>query len=150
MCRANKEEIYIPYGVGICGHVAKTKETINLKDAYEVVICNHNSILSYYPDFIITSYENVYMLLSIELWLIQDERFNKEVDAQTGYRTHSLVCMPVCNYDGEVIGVAQIINKRGGGNNHEFTETDLKVLKFIFYVLIFLASKYFIPPYFIS
>ena len=37
MCRANKEEIYIPYGVGICGHVAKTKETINLKDAYEVV-----------------------------------------------------------------------------------------------------------------
>ena len=36
MCRANKEEIYIPYGVGICGHVAKTKETINLKDAYEV------------------------------------------------------------------------------------------------------------------
>ena len=51
MCRANKEEIYIPYGVGICGHVAKTKETINLKDAYEVVICNHNSILSYYPDF---------------------------------------------------------------------------------------------------
>ena len=150
MCRANKEEIYIPYGVGICGHVAKTKETINLKDAYEVVICNHNSILSYYPDFIITSYENVYMLLSIELWLIQDERFNKEVDAQTGYRTHSLVCMPVCNYDGEVIGVAQIINKRGGGNNHEFTETDLKVQKFIFYVLIFLASKYFIPPYFIS
>ena len=59
MCRANKEEIYIPYGVGICGHVAKTKETINLKDAYEVVICNHNSILSYYPYFI-TSYENVY------------------------------------------------------------------------------------------
>ena len=36
MCRANKEEIYIPYGVGICGHVAKTRETINLKDAYEV------------------------------------------------------------------------------------------------------------------
>ena len=60
-------------------------------------------------------------------YLLQDERFNKEVDAQTGYRTHSLVCMPVCNYDGEVIGVAQIINKRGGCNNHEFTETDLKV-----------------------
>ena len=37
MSRANNEEIYIPYGVGICGHVAKTKETINLKDAYEVL-----------------------------------------------------------------------------------------------------------------
>ena len=38
MCRANNEEISIPYGVGICGHVAKTKETINLKDAYEVIV----------------------------------------------------------------------------------------------------------------
>ena len=37
MERANKEEIQIPYGVGICGHVAKTKETINLKDAYKVI-----------------------------------------------------------------------------------------------------------------
>ena len=34
--------------------------------------------------------------------------------------------MPVCNYDGEVIGVAQIMNKRDGCND-EFTETDLKV-----------------------
>ena len=47
--------------------------------------------------------------------------------------------MPVCNYDGEVIGVAQIINKRGGSNNHEFTETDLKVS--IIYA--FLLDKYF-------
>ena len=45
----------------------------------------------------------------------------------------SLVCMPVCNYDGEVIGVAQIMNKREGsddssaGVGHQFTETDLKV-----------------------
>ncbi len=36
--------------------------------------------------------------------------------------------MPVCNYDGEVIGVAQIINKRGGDNDdNQFTEKDLKV-----------------------
>ena len=47
----------------------------------------------------------------------------------------SLVCMPVCNYDGEVIGVAQIMNKREGsddssaGVGHQFTETDLKVDK---------------------
>ena len=41
----------------------------------------------------------------------------------------SLVCMPVCNYDGEVIGVAQIMNKQDGGGDEgdEFTETDLKV-----------------------
>ena len=42
--------------------------------------------------------------------------------------------MPVCNYDGEVIGVAQIMNKRDDDDNvgHEFTETDLKVTNFIF------------------
>jgi cGMP-specific 3',5'-cyclic phosphodiesterase len=34
--------------------------------------------------------------------------------------------MPVCNYDGEVIGVAQIMNKEG---NAEFTDTDLKVFE---------------------
>ena len=34
--------------------------------------------------------------------------------------------MPVCNYDGEVIGVAQIINKRGVDDN-QFTEKDIKV-----------------------
>ena len=45
--------------------------------------------------------------------------------------------MPVCNYDGEVIGVAQIMNKREGSDDssaagvggHQFTETDLKVDK---------------------
>ena len=35
--------------------------------------------------------------------------------------------MPVCNYDGEVIGVAQIINKRGGEGDNQFTDKDLKV-----------------------
>ena len=36
MGHANKESISIPFGVGICGHVAETKETIYIKDAYEV------------------------------------------------------------------------------------------------------------------
>lgn len=36
MSRANREQISIPFGVGICGHVAKTKEIVNLKDAYNV------------------------------------------------------------------------------------------------------------------
>ncbi len=33
---ANLERIHIPFGVGICGHVASTKETVTLKNAYEV------------------------------------------------------------------------------------------------------------------
>lgn len=34
--RAKNEEIKIPFGVGIAGHVAQTKEIINIKDAYKV------------------------------------------------------------------------------------------------------------------
>jgi len=66
---------------------------------------------------------------------LQDSRFNPAVDGRTGYRTHCLVSMPVCNYDGEVIGVAQILNKKSkksdDSENNEnfeaFTEEDLKV-----------------------
>ena len=68
-------------------------------------------------------------------FFLQDERFNKDIDQKTGYKTHSLVCMPVCNYDGEVIGVAQIINKRhedssavDSSENHQFKDSDLKVI----------------------
>ena len=65
--------------------------------------------------------------ISFKFDYFQDPRFNRQIDGKTGYKTDSLVCMPVCNYDGEVIGVAQIINKRGGEDNL-FTEQDLKVL----------------------
>ena len=39
-----------------------------------------------------------------------------------------MVSMPVCNFDGEVIGVAQIMNKTDTTNN-EFSDTDLKVFQ---------------------
>ena len=55
----------------------------------------------------------------------KDPRFNKEVDNQTGYRTHSICCMPILNRDQIVIGVAQLINKKSG--NHEFTDKDISV-----------------------
>ncbi|KAG5877393.1 Dual 3', partial [Gonioctena quinquepunctata] len=41
----------------------------------------------------------------------QDERFNDEVDKKTGYKTKSLLCMPIKDTNGEVIGVAEVINK---------------------------------------
>lgn len=76
--RANAEEIIIPFGVGIAGSVAETKEIINIKEAYK------------------------------------DARFNCEIDLKTGYKTNIILSMPICNYDGDVIGVAQIINKTNG------------------------------------
>ena len=42
---------------------------------------------------------------------LQDTRFNPEVDQQTGYKTRSILCMPLKNSSDEVIGVAQAINK---------------------------------------
>lgn len=66
--------------------------------------------------------------------LLQDERFNREIDVQTGYRTKALLCMPIKDASGEVVGVAQVINKCGGESS--FTEIDEKVsLFFIVYDL---------------
>lgn len=39
-----------------------------------------------------------------------DERFNREVDKATGYRTKTILCMPVM-YEGSIVAVAQLINK---------------------------------------
>jgi len=43
-----------------------------------------------------------------------DPRFNKEVDAQTGYRTRSLLCVPLYNRAGLRSGVIQLLNKKEG------------------------------------
>ncbi|XP_043266964.1 cGMP-specific 3',5'-cyclic phosphodiesterase-like [Venturia canescens] len=89
--RAKNEEIKIPFGVGIAGYVAQTKEIINIKDAYK------------------------------------DPRFNSAIDMRTGYKTILILSMPICNYEGDVIGVAQIINKTNGSN--EFTDRDVEVFQ---------------------
>uniref|UniRef100_A0A3B3BEV8 Phosphodiesterase n=1 Tax=Oryzias melastigma TaxID=30732 RepID=A0A3B3BEV8_ORYME len=57
----------------------------------------------------------------------QDRRFSDEIDKLTGYKTKSLLCMPIHNSDGEIIGVAQAINKTSNGEL--FTEDDEKVLQ---------------------
>lgn len=44
----------------------------------------------------------------------EDPRFNSEIDQKTGYKTKNILSMPICNYEGDVIGVAQIINKKNG------------------------------------
>lgn len=56
---------------------------------------------------------------------LQDRRFSDEIDKLTGYKTKSLLCMPIRNSDGEIIGVAQAINKSSSGAL--FTEDDEKV-----------------------
>ncbi|XP_030573302.1 cGMP-specific 3',5'-cyclic phosphodiesterase isoform X1 [Drosophila novamexicana] len=89
--RARAEEIIIPFGIGIAGMVAQTKEMINIKEAY------------------------------------MDARFNCEIDLKTGYKTNAILCMPICNYEGDIIGVAQIINKTNGCM--EFDEHDVEIFR---------------------
>lgn len=56
-----------------------------------------------------------------------DPRFNSEIDARTGYKTELILCMPICNYEGDVVGVAQIINKTDGSK--EFYPRDVEVFR---------------------
>ena len=43
-----------------------------------------------------------------------DPRFNPEIDRKSGYSTRTVLCMPMRNKNGEIIGVIQLLNKRIG------------------------------------
>ena len=43
-----------------------------------------------------------------------DSRFNRSVDDETGFRTRSLLTCPLTSYDGNPVGVLQVLNKRQG------------------------------------
>jgi CheY-like chemotaxis protein len=47
-------------------------------------------------------------------------KFNKEVDIKTGFRTRNMMCLPMKNIEGTIIGVFQILNKIEG----DFTNED--------------------------
>ncbi|MBD8527945.1 adenylate/guanylate cyclase domain-containing protein [Pseudomarimonas arenosa] len=54
-----------------------------------------------------------------------DPRFNPEFDRRSGYRTRSLLCVPVEDRHGRCIGVIQALNKHDG----EFSESDANRLR---------------------
>ncbi|MEI6667692.1 MAG: GAF domain-containing protein [Acidobacteriota bacterium] len=54
-----------------------------------------------------------------------DLRFNPAFDKRTGYFTRSILCVPIVNKAGKVIGVTQVLNKKGG----PFTDDDQSRLK---------------------
>jgi signal transduction histidine kinase len=43
-----------------------------------------------------------------------DTRFQPAVDLRSGYRTRSILCMPMRNNLGATVGVVQVLNKQGG------------------------------------
>jgi adenylate cyclase len=58
----------------------------------------------------------------------RDPRFNPDVDKKTGYRTHTILCMPMKNQKGKIIGVLQVLNKRPRGDGR-FTARDEELLE---------------------
>ena len=73
-----QQEIRIPFGVGVAGHVAETGEIINTDDAYKI------------------------------------EYFDSSFDSKFGYKTKSLLCLPIKHHTGEIVGVIQLLNKVNG------------------------------------
>lgn len=78
----SRAELQIPLTSGFVGAAYKTRQAINVADAYE------------------------------------DERFNREVDAKTGYRTKAVLCQPILKSVAKrdhvtisVIVVLQVVNK---------------------------------------
>ncbi|PZV16704.1 MAG: GAF domain-containing protein [Leptolyngbya sp.] len=50
----------------------------------------------------------------------------QKIDIHSGYRTYSLLCVPILNPDGELIGVAQLLNKKKPGTEVEIDFVYLK------------------------
>lgn len=53
-----------------------------------------------------------------------DSRFNQDIDKETGYKTQTILCMPIWNMKHEILGVFQVLNKQNGF----FSKEDEEVL----------------------
>ncbi|WP_118166625.1 GAF domain-containing protein [Nostoc sphaeroides] len=54
--------------------------------------------------------------IAFDLYHHPDSDTAKQLDQQNGYRTCSLLCMPVFNADQQLIGVTQLVNKKKTGD----------------------------------
>lgn len=62
--------------------------------------------------------------IAFDLYNHPDAGNSKKVDQSTGYRTCSLLCMPIFNGDGHLIGVTQLINKKKPGEFSAYNPED--------------------------
>jgi len=76
----------VPADRGLVGTVARTRQMINVPDAYA------------------------------------DPRFNQAVDQKTGFRTRSILTVPLTDHEDSLVGVLQVLNKKSGtfGREDEF------------------------------
>ncbi len=55
----------------------------------------------------------------------QDDRFSRDFDLKTGYRTRNILCMAIKNQRGKIIGTIQVLNKQ---DETHFTAEDEELL----------------------
>jgi len=58
----------------------------------------------------------------------QDPRFNPDFDKQTNYHTGAVLCLPLLNTEGKLVGVIESLNKKNGGVFDEEDESLLEAL----------------------
>jgi FOG: GAF domain len=56
-----------------------------------------------------------------------DARFHPDIDQRSGFRTRSVLALPMQGRDGRVLGVFQLLNKRAG----PFTAEDAEVISLL-------------------
>jgi len=64
------------------------------------------------------------LLLPFDVYEDPRAETSKRTDQQTGYRTCSMLCMPVFNADKKLIGVTQLINKKRQGEYPPYNPED--------------------------
>ncbi|WP_445631096.1 GAF domain-containing protein [Nostoc sp. DSM 114167] len=62
--------------------------------------------------------------IGFDLYYDPDSETAQKLDQQNGYRTCSLLCMPVFNADQQLIGVTQLVNKKKSGDFPPYNPAD--------------------------
>jgi GAF domain-containing protein len=62
--------------------------------------------------------------IPFDLYGHPDSETAKKTDKKSGYRTYSLLCMPVFSPDGELLGVTQLVNKKKPGDFPDYDPAD--------------------------
>ncbi len=64
------------------------------------------------------------VIIPFDLYEHENADTAKKTDEKTGYRTCSMLCMPVFNADNQLIGVTQLINKKRQGDYPDYNPVD--------------------------
>ena len=117
------EGIRIPFGYGIAGAVAVHGDIVNIEGS---LFSSLDIVFPFGQPWCIQ-----WILLSLS-WCADaysDRRFNREVDVMTGFKTRSVLCLPVRlgnTAASQTLAVLQVLNKTGGGG---FDDADIEMMQ---------------------